>query len=97
MWGIIVITISTKDAKRIYNGIAKSDYTGWKEYAYNRAVIYPIGRETYIEHRKDTNYCSIRGPEYGYKGEPIKSVDYSDISRFLLITLESKRIWFEIM
>lgn len=84
-----MITIDTKDAKKIERGISKSNYIGWQEYAYNRAVICPLDEDTYIEHRKDRPYCSIKGKEYGYRGEIITSCEVrqiEDIKYLCLIT-----------
>lgn len=80
-------------AKRIYNGIMKQDYTGWQEYAYNRAVIYSISKEIYVEHRKDTNNCVLRGPEYGYAGTPISSAEFTEDYKYLGLILETTKVW----
>ena len=96
MWGITLTTINTQAAKRIYSGIIRNDYTGWQEYAYNRAVIYPIDSDIYIEHRKDTNSCRIRGTEYGYAGQPILTAEYSPNRTHLGLVLETEKVWIKI-
>jgi len=85
--------ITMTDAKKIYNGIVKQDYTEWREYAYNRAVIYPISKEVYVEHRKDSNNCVLRGPDYGYAGTPIQSAEFTDDNKYLGLILESTKVW----
>ena len=90
-----MITIDIKDAKKIERGINQHNYLGWNEYAYNRAVVLPLDKETYIEHRKDMNFCSIKGKDYGYRGEVIVNCDCTDIEgiKYLRLITESTTIY----
>lgn len=92
-------TIDIKDAKKIYNGIVKNDYLGWQEYAYNRAVIYPLDSDTYIEHRKDKNYCSLKGKDWRYCGDQIKHCNLVDMNgiKYLYLLYDNTALYVEVI